>query len=80
MSRGRGRGRGRGAAGLDAALPEDVKASWRGSWTIWKMAPRANRSKLPFFSYGRDGHQAYSRVLCTHYKDSLLKDYPLLAI
>lgn len=39
MSRGRGRGRGRGAAGLDAALPEDVKASSRGSWTIWKMAP-----------------------------------------
>ena len=30
MSRGRGRGRGRGPAGLDAALPEDVKASWHG--------------------------------------------------
>ena len=30
-------------------------------------------SKLPFFSYGRDGHQPYSRGLYTHYKDSLLK-------
>ena len=30
-------------------------------------------SKLPLFSYGRDGHQPYSRGLYTHYKDSLLK-------
>ena len=30
-------------------------------------------SKLPLFSYGRDGHQPYSRALYTHYKDSLLK-------
>ena len=27
-------------------------------------------SKLPLFSYGRDGHQAHSRGLHTHYKDS----------
>ena len=39
-------------------------------------------SKLPLFSYGRDGHQPYSRALVgfytyiyihTNYKDSLLK-------
>ncbi len=30
-------------------------------------------SKLPFFSYGRDGHQPYSMGLYAHYKDSLLK-------
>ncbi len=28
-------------------------------------------SKLPLFSYGRDGHQPYSRVFYTNYKDSL---------
>ena len=28
------------------------------------------RSKLPLFSYGRDGHQPNSRGLYTHYKDS----------
>ena len=27
-------------------------------------------SKLTLFSYGRDGHQPYSRGLYTHYKDS----------
>ena len=27
-------------------------------------------SKLPLFSYGRDGHQPNSRDLYTHYKDS----------
>ena len=27
----------------------------------------------PLFSYGRDGHQPYRGVLCTNYKDSLLK-------
>ncbi len=30
-------------------------------------------SKLPLFSYGRDGHQPYSRGLYTHYKDSVLE-------
>ena len=30
-------------------------------------------SKLTLFSYGRDGHQSYSRVLYTNYKDSLIK-------
>ena len=38
MSRGRGRGRGRGAAGLDAALPEDVKASWRGRAGLYSQS------------------------------------------
>ena len=28
-------------------------------------------SKLPLFSYGRDGHQAHSRDLHTHYKHSI---------
>ena len=30
-------------------------------------------SKLPLFSYGRDGHQLYSRGLNTHHQDSLLE-------
>ena len=34
--------------------------------------PHVLGSKLPLFSYGRDGHQPYSRGLYTHYKDSLL--------
>ncbi len=52
MSRGRGRGRGRGPAGLDAALPEDVKASWHGSWTIWKMADGNPTAFFPPYGTG----------------------------
>ena len=37
------------------------------------ICPCVLGSKLPLFSYGRDGHQPFSSVLFTHYKDSLLK-------
>ena len=33
----------------------------------------AGVDQLPLFSYGRDGHQPYSRGLYTHYKDSVIK-------
>ena len=51
--------------------PSRQSFPWHGRatnrWVPWTTP------KLPLFSYGRDGHQPYSRGLCTHYKVSLLQ-------
>ena len=37
----------------------------KNPWRVHEL-----ESKLPLFSYGRDGHQPNNRVLYTNYKDS----------
>eukprot|EP00434_Breviolum_minutum_P011846 symbB.v1.2.010451.t1/scaffold669.1/size295035/2 len=70
MSRGRGRGRGRGAAGLDAALPEDVKdtlsplgeAAWKGEFQEFAALLEASPNPAKDLSESKKDVAGFYRV------------------
>lgn len=56
----------------------DKRFRWEHSHDLWKTHSYVPASKPPLFSYGKDDHQPYSRVLFTHPKIRFqrLDDHP----